>query len=428
LEVTFLDPPLTLERLESALRQGIQILHYVGHGAFNTRHQRAVLYLQDEAGRTQPVADADLAQMLARQGVQPHLVFLAACQSATRSTIDAFVGLGPGLVNAGVPAVVAMQDAVTIKTARKLSEVFYQRLTAHGVVDLAMNEARSTLVTAERPDAAVPVLFMRLQDGKLFALRRSPWEALLSRFVAFVSGRPARMALVGASLAVVVMAGVWGARAYLNRGWRAIPGGQALLGSPEHYCNYAVESFEIQRTEVTNADYLKCVRAGECAPPISLWTLGPEDWIYPAGQEQHAVWGVFWKDADAYCRYIDARLPTEAEWVRAARRGSLQDYPWGDDFAVEYANVFESGIGDAVAVTMYPLGRSRDRLYNMAGNAREWTADQAKDPCDFTAGEGEHVIKGGSFKDRAQDATIWLRYEGDTLPFVGIRCARDRHP
>ncbi|MCP4514917.1 MAG: CHAT domain-containing protein, partial [Delftia sp.] len=105
--------------------------------------------------------------MLAHQSVQPRLVFLTACQSATRSTSDAFLGLAPKLVGAGVPAVVAMQDAVTVETARKLSAAFYRQLLAHGYVDLAVNEARSALLAAGRADAAVPVLFMRLESGQL---------------------------------------------------------------------------------------------------------------------------------------------------------------------------------------------------------------------------------------------------------------------
>jgi CHAT domain-containing protein len=125
--------------------------------------------MQDEQGRAQRVLDDELVSLLARQGVQPQLVLLAACQSATRSMADAFLGLGPKLVRAGVPAVVAMQDVVTVETARKFSATFYRQLLAHDQVDLAVNEARSTLLTAGRADAAVPVLFMRLRDGLLFA-------------------------------------------------------------------------------------------------------------------------------------------------------------------------------------------------------------------------------------------------------------------
>ena len=109
--------------------------------------------------------------MLARQRHRPDLIVLAACQSAQRSTVDAFRGLAPQLVRAGVPAVVAMQAAVSIVTAREFSAAFYRRLLTHGLVDLAVNQARSLLLTAQRPDAMMPVLFMRLKDGKLWEMR-----------------------------------------------------------------------------------------------------------------------------------------------------------------------------------------------------------------------------------------------------------------
>ena len=168
LEITFLEPPVTLERLENALREGYHILHYLGHGAFNKRRAQAALFMQDEEGHTKLVPDDALAQMLTRQANHPQLVFLAACQSATRASSDAFQGLGPKLVSVGMPAVVAMQDFVTVTTARKLGTTFYKQLLAHGQVDQALNEARSTLLSSDRPDAAVPVLFMRLKSGQLW--------------------------------------------------------------------------------------------------------------------------------------------------------------------------------------------------------------------------------------------------------------------
>jgi CHAT domain-containing protein len=172
LDITYLEPPITLERLEAALREGYAegyaVLHYVGHGAYNARQQQAVLYLQDDAGHAQLISDDALVSMLARQDARPQLVFLAACQSATRSTADAFLGLGPKLITVGVPAVVAMQDFVSIESARKLNGVFYGRLAQHGQVDRALNEARSTLLTAGRPDVAVPVLLTRLESGQLW--------------------------------------------------------------------------------------------------------------------------------------------------------------------------------------------------------------------------------------------------------------------
>lgn len=165
---TFLSEPVTLDRLEAELRNGYHILHFIGHGAFSTKTQQAALYLQDANGNAQRVIDDDFAGMLNRLASPPHLVVLAACQSAQQSMKAAFSGLGPKLVQIGVPAVIAMQENVTVLTARQFAATFYQRLLAHGTVDLAMNEARGTLITHGRFDAAVPVLFMRLPDGRLW--------------------------------------------------------------------------------------------------------------------------------------------------------------------------------------------------------------------------------------------------------------------
>jgi hypothetical protein len=163
-----LEPPVTLPRLEAKLREGYDILHYVGHGAVGKAHQEPVLHLQDEDDMTALVKGERLGAMLARQGVRPHLVVLSACKSATVTTADAYVALGPQLIQRGVPAVVAMRGRISQASARIFSRTLYTRLLAHGVVDQAVNEARSALVAAERPDAAVPVLFMRLKDGRLW--------------------------------------------------------------------------------------------------------------------------------------------------------------------------------------------------------------------------------------------------------------------
>ncbi len=169
-QLDFLATPATLDRLETELRKGYHILHFVGHGAFNARTQQAALYMQDATGNAQRVLDADFAGMLNRLQAPPHLVVLAACQSAQQSTSAAFTGLGPQLVQIGLPAVIAMQENVTVVTARQFAATFYQRLLAHGIIDLAMNEARGTLITNGRFDAAVPVLFMRVPDGRLWSV------------------------------------------------------------------------------------------------------------------------------------------------------------------------------------------------------------------------------------------------------------------
>ncbi len=166
--VDFLDAPATLERLENKLREGYHILHFLGHGEFNPKSGQAKLLMQNTNGHVQRVPDDEFVSMLSRQGIRPRLVFWAACQSATRSSADAFRGLSPKVVSIGVPAVIAMQGSVTIETARKFSKVFYERLLEHGQVDLAINEARSTLRVVDRFDAIAPVLFMRLTSGELW--------------------------------------------------------------------------------------------------------------------------------------------------------------------------------------------------------------------------------------------------------------------
>jgi hypothetical protein len=166
--LTFLSPPITLDRLEAALRNGYHVLHFIGHGGFNVKQQQAALYFESDDRTARRVVDADFAGMLDRLQTPPQLVVLAACQSATQSLREVFTGLGPRLVQIGVPAVVAMHADVTMLTARQFAATFYRQLLAHGTVDLALNEARSTLITNGRFDAAVPVLFMRLRDGRLW--------------------------------------------------------------------------------------------------------------------------------------------------------------------------------------------------------------------------------------------------------------------
>lgn len=168
MSLTFLAPPITPARLEAELRNGYHVLHFIGHGGFNTKRQEAALYFENDDRTMQRVIDTDFAGMLDRLAAPPQLVVLAACQSARRSLSAAFTGLGPQLVAIGLPAVVAMQEDVTVLTARHFAATFYHQLVKHGTVDLAMNEARSTLITSGRYDAAVPMLFMRLRDGRLW--------------------------------------------------------------------------------------------------------------------------------------------------------------------------------------------------------------------------------------------------------------------
>jgi hypothetical protein len=176
--------PTTLEALTTQLADH-QVFFFIGHGAFRqggqTRGERtAALFLEDENGGADPAPDHEIVAQLQALDPVPHLVFLVACQSGMRDIGDQhpLVGLAPKLIQAGVPAVVAMQDAVSMATARTLTNAFFQRLMQHGLVDRALNQARLQLISEKRLDWAIPVLFMRMRTGQLFA--PNPVEVAIS--------------------------------------------------------------------------------------------------------------------------------------------------------------------------------------------------------------------------------------------------------
>ena len=168
IRLDFLPPPVTLERLSRAMREGYHWLHLVGHGRYNARMERMDLLLEDAAGSTRAIAGHLLCRMLAHQKVPPQLVYLSACQSAVGGDGQVLTGLAAKLVEAGVPAVVAMRDRVPIRSAQRIARAFYEGLARHGMVDRALNQSRDMLLSTDLSGVASPVLFMRLASGKLW--------------------------------------------------------------------------------------------------------------------------------------------------------------------------------------------------------------------------------------------------------------------
>lgn len=167
-EVTYLESgtasPPTLNTIRKALADGLHLVHVLCHGA--RTQGGTVLYLEGETGKVDPVASERLVSAFKAVSLPPPLCFLAACESAKRDRHDAFVPLGPALVeDGGVQAVVAMSDRVGLSTAQTFAGQFYVRLMLHGVVDLAVNEARA--LVQDEWDWGVPILFSRLPDNQL---------------------------------------------------------------------------------------------------------------------------------------------------------------------------------------------------------------------------------------------------------------------
>jgi formylglycine-generating enzyme required for sulfatase activity len=166
--------------------------------------------------------------------------------------------------------------------------------------------------------------------------------------------------------------------------------------TPQH--TVYLDAFWIDRTEVTNAQYLKCVRAGACPTP-RCW----DEPTYRAPEQPAPC--ITWDDAQAYAAWVGGRLPTEAEWEKAARGTDGRIYPWGDSPPDYRKAVSLSDRRHALPVGSCPAGASPYGALDMAGNLREWVADwydedyygisPMRNPQGPESGE-KRVLRGGS--------------------------------
>lgn len=183
------DSPPTLAEIRKAVAGGCDLVHFLCHGG--RTDAGTLLYLEDEDGNVDPVKSEQLVDLVRVAATQPACIFLAACESAARTRFDALAPLGPALVDAGgVHAAVAMTERVGVDTAQTYAAQFYNRLLEHGRVDQAVNEARA--LVQDEWDWGVPVLFMRVPDGRLLIERTPAWCM------------PMRVALIALALLLIV--------------------------------------------------------------------------------------------------------------------------------------------------------------------------------------------------------------------------------
>ncbi len=202
---------------------------------------------------------------------------------------------------------------------------------------------------------------------------------------------------------------------------------QILLDDrPAH--KVTLDAYYFDKREVTNTQYAEFVKVVHHRAPYH-WADG----VVPQGEENFPVFNVDWEDANAYCRWAQKRLPTEAEWERAARGGQEGlSYPWGEKADPKAGRYNQHAPGAVGAYPPNPFG-----LYEMAGGVSEWCSDwfdrlyyqnsPAKNPRGPEAGLYK-VIRGGAWSDPATRVTVffrnWVR-PNQTSPNIGIRCARD---
>jgi len=220
-----------------------------------------------------------------------------------------------------------------------------------------------------------------------------------------------------------------------------VPEGNFTMGSndfsdaqPVH--TVYLNAYRIDKTDVTNAMYAQCVQAGNCQAPSPMVSQTRISYYGNSQYDNYPVIYVSWNDAQAYCQWAGARLPTEAEWEKAARGTDGRIYPWGNDSPSISLLNYNGGVGDTSAVGIYPSGVSPYGALDMAGNVWQWVNDWYGDtyygqsPPSNPQGPSSgtyRVLRGGSWSDNEALVRSAFRLRNDPVYAdndFGFRCTR----
>jgi len=221
-----------------------------------------------------------------------------------------------------------------------------------------------------------------------------------------------------------------------------VPGGTFQMGSEEGWDSEKpvhtvfLNAFWMDQTEVTNLQYAKCVDAEACSAPENNKSFSRNSYFMNPDFAGYPVVNVSWYDAVDYCTWVERRLPTEAEWEKAAKDGESLTYPWGEMVDCSYANYINC-TGDTTEVGSYPAGASPYAVLDMSGNVWEWVADwydalyYESNPIDYPTGPESgayRVVRGGSWNDYEwyiRSASRYSYFPDNKRFSVGFRCVMD---
>lgn len=216
-----------------------------------------------------------------------------------------------------------------------------------------------------------------------------------------------------------------------------VPPGEFIMGDNTVY----LDAFWIDKTEVTNAMYAKCVESGLCSAPSANNSRTRTNYYGNPEFDHYPVIFVSWMDASNYCTWASGRLPTEAEWEKAARGTDGRPYPWGDVDPLGVEGLLNYQAQDTTQVGIFPSGASPYGALDMAGNVSEWVTDwldqdyygnpPAVNPLGPDSGQ-YRVWRGGSWANTSPERIRTYSRTGnlptDNSAGIGFRCVRDAAP